>query len=131
MNSLTNSPINFCTAGRALPVVAAITLLLASLSAHANDDAAMDACIRTFVAATLPKEQPIRVEKSGPPPRALGAPSREYRIVLTARGTDTGKQIAKATCTVDHDRAVMAMNGKLTRIRTGDAVVRTAETAAR
>lgn len=97
--------------------IAAITLLAAPLGARADDAATMDACIQTFVAASLPKDQPLRILKSGPAPRALG---REYKILLTATGTTTGKQLAKATCTVDHDRAVMAMNGKLIKVRPAD-----------
>jgi hypothetical protein len=107
--------------------IAAITLLTAPLAASADDAATMDACIQTFVAASLPKDQPVRIFKSGPTPRALG---REYKIVLTATGTSSGKQLAKATCTVDRDRAVMAMNGKLIRVRTADAAVPAAEQSA-
>ena len=99
---------------RLAPAIAALMLLAAPLGAHADDEATMDACIQTFVAASLAKDQPIRVLKSGPVPRALG---RQYKIVLTATGTNSGKQLAKATCTVDRDRTVMAMNGKLIRIR--------------
>ena len=121
---------NSFPAGRVLPVIAALALLTASLAARADDDATMDACIEAFVAASLPKDQPIRVVRSGPPPRALGAPGRKYRIVLTATGTSSGRQFAKATCTVERDRAVMAMNGKLVMIRSADAVVGTAEKAA-
>jgi hypothetical protein len=127
---LINRSVNFFAAGRALHVIVATALLTASLAARAADDARMDACIEAFVAASLPKDQPIRVLKSGPSPRALGAPSRGYQIVLTATGTSTGKRFARATCTVGRDGAVMAMNGKLIRIRTADAVVSAAEKAA-
>jgi hypothetical protein len=110
--------------------VAAMTLLTAPLAASADDAATMDACIQTFVASSLPKDQPVRILKSGPTPRALGAPGREYKIVLTATGTSTGKQLAKATCTVDRNRAVMAMNGKRIKVRTADTEVRAAEQSA-
>jgi hypothetical protein len=104
---------------RLAPAIAALTLLAAPLGARARDDATMDACIQTFVAASLSKDQPVRIVKSGPAPRTLGP---EYKIVLTATGTSSGKQLAKATCTVDRNRAVMAMNGKLISIRSADAV---------
>jgi hypothetical protein len=117
-------------ANRHALAIAAMTLLTAPLAASADDAATMDACIQTFVAASLPKGQPVRILTSGPTPRALGAPGREYKIVLTATGTSTGKQLAKATCTVDRNRAVMAMNGKLVRVRTADAVVPAAEQSA-
>ena len=109
---------------RLAQTIAAMTLMTAPLAASADDAATMDACIQTFVAASLPKNQPVRILTSGPAPRALGG---EYKIVLTATGTSTGKQLAKATCTVERGRAVMAMNGKLIRVRTADAAVPAAE----
>jgi hypothetical protein len=112
---------------RLAPAIAAMTLVTAPLTASADDAATMDACIQTFVAASLPKDQPVRILTSGPTPRALG---RDYKIILTATGTTSGKQLAKATCTVDRGRAVMAMNGKLVRVRTADAAVPAAEQSA-
>ena len=105
---------------RLVPAIAALTLLAVPLGALADGEATMDACIQTFVAASLAKGQPIRILESGPAPRSLG---RGYRIVLTATGTNSGKQLAKATCTVDRDRAVIAMNGKLIKVRSSEAGV--------
>jgi hypothetical protein len=112
---------------RLAPAIAALLLLATPLGARADDEATMDACIQTFVAAGLSKDQPIRILKSGPTPRALG---RDYKIILTATGTSSGKQLAKATCSVDRGRAVMAMNGKLVRVRTAGAAVPAAEQSA-
>jgi len=111
---------------RLAPAIAALALFAAP-GARADDEATMDACIQAFVAAGLSKDQPIRILKSGPTPRTLGP---AYKIVLTATGTNSGKQLAKATCTVERDRAVMAMNGKLVKVRTADAVVTAAEQSA-
>ncbi len=60
--------------------IAAITLLTAPLAASADDAATMDACIQTFVAASLPKDQPVRIFKWTDAARArAGIQDRSHR----------------------------------------------------
>ena len=77
-----------------------------------NYDAAMDTCIDAFVASSLPKEQPIKVRKRELVGSPLGIHSRAYKVVLSAKGTDSGKYLARGTCIVDRSGRVVALNGK-------------------
>jgi hypothetical protein len=94
--------------------IAAVTLLAAmpfASQAH-NYDAAMDSCISAFVSANLPKEQPVKVRKEETANSPLNIHSRGYKIVVSAKGVESGKYLARGTCTVDRSGAVIALNGK-------------------
>lgn len=99
--------------------IAAATSLLA-VSAHADSPAAraeraMDDCVAAFVAAKLPKEQPLRIEKQGYVASPLDAQQRAYKIVVTATGAHSGKRLARSTCLVDRNGTLIAINGKRVR----------------
>lgn len=94
--------------------LAAATLALAApfaTQAH-NYDAAMDSCINAFVASSLPKEQPVKIKKEDTVSSPLSIHSRGYKIVVSAKGVESGKYLARGTCTVDRSGAVIALNGK-------------------
>ena len=51
-----------------LAVATTLALLGSPLASRADaEDQAMDACVQAFVAATLPKEQPVVVDKQNSP----------------------------------------------------------------
>lgn len=99
----------------ALSITATTSLL--AVSAHADtpaarSDRAMDTCIAAFIAANLPKEQPVRVLKEDSVASPLDTHNREYKIVLKATGAESGKRLARGVCIVDRSGTVIAMNGK-------------------
>lgn len=95
--------------------IAAATMLLAApftTQASAADDAAMDACISAFVAANLPKEQPVTVRKEEIAASPISIHARAYKIVVSAKGVESGKYVARGTCIVNRDGEVVALDGK-------------------
>ncbi|WP_116809958.1 hypothetical protein [Steroidobacter cummioxidans] len=98
---------------KSLSFAAATCALAAPLASQAhNDDAAMDSCINAFVASSLPKEQPVRIKKDEGAINPLSIHARAYKIVVSAKGVESGKYIARGTCIVDRSGAVIALNGK-------------------
>jgi hypothetical protein len=97
-----------------LSIAAATLLLAAPLTSQAdNHDAAMDSCINVIVAsANLPKEQRVTVRKEDAAATPLSVHARSYKIVVNAKGAESGKYFARGTCTVDRSGAVIALNGK-------------------
>jgi len=103
MNKLTKS----------LSIAAATVLLAAPFTSQAtSDDAAMDACINAFVAANLPKEQPVTVRKEEVAASPISVHARAYKIVVSATGVESGKRLARGTCLVNRHGEVVALNGK-------------------
>lgn len=98
---------------KSLSFAAATCALAAPFATQAhNDDAAMDSCINAFVASSLPKEQPVRIKKDEGTVTPLSIQARAYKIVVSAKGVESGKYIARGTCIVDRSGAVIALNGK-------------------
>lgn len=103
MNKLTKS----------LSIAAATMLLAAPFTSQAGtDDAAMDACINAFVAANLPKEQPVTVRKEEVAASPISIHARAYKIIVSATGVESGKRLARGTCLVNRAGQVVALNGK-------------------
>ena len=97
------------------PILAVATLALLGSPLASRADAveqAMDACVQAFVAANLPKEQRVVVDKQNFVSGPLDAHTRTYRVVLIATGTTSGRQIAKSTCVANRDGEVIALNGR-------------------
>ena len=93
--------------------VATLTLLASPLASRADAvEQAMDACVQAFVAASLPKGQRVVVDKQNIARGPLDAHPRTYRLVLTATGTTSGRQIAKSTCVANRAGEVIALNGR-------------------
>jgi hypothetical protein len=97
------------------PILAVMILALFGASLASRADAleqATDACVQAFVAAHLPKEQPVVVDKENFWTGPLDARSRTYRIELTATGKISGRQFAKGVCIASHSGEVIALNGR-------------------
>ena len=104
----------FSTLSKSLSIAAATLLLAAPLTGQAhNDEAAMDSCISAVVAtAKLPKEQRVTVRKEDTAASPLSVHTRNYKIVVSAKGAESGKYFARGTCIVDRNGTVVALNGK-------------------
>jgi hypothetical protein len=101
------------TLSKSFAIAAATIAFAAPFAAQAHDyDAAMDSCINAFVASSLPKEQPVKIKKEGDVHSPLSIHSRAYKIVVSAKGVESGKYVARGTCIVDRSGAVIALNGK-------------------
>jgi hypothetical protein len=104
---------NLHRASRATLAVATLALLGTPLASRADAaDQAMDACVQAFVAANLPKEQRVVVDKLNSAIGPMDAQSRKYKIVLKATGSTSGREIAKGVCIANRDGEVIALNGK-------------------
>ncbi len=98
---------------QSISLAAATLALAAPFATQAHDyDAAMDSCISAFVASSLPKEQPVKVKKTDAVSGPLSMHSRAYKIVVSAKGVESGKYFARGTCIVDRNGSVVALNGK-------------------
>lgn len=98
---------------RHILAVATLALLASPLVSRADAEAqAMDACVQAFVAANLPKEQPVIVDKEHSVTGPLDAQTRTYRIVLIATGKTSGRQIAKNVCVANRAGEVIALDGR-------------------
>jgi hypothetical protein len=108
MNKFTTARI-----ARSFIIAAGTVMLTAPLASQAdNSDAAMDSCIKAFVSANLPKQQPITVRKDDGVASPISIHARAYKIVVTAKGLESGKYLARGTCIVDRSGSVIALNGK-------------------
>jgi hypothetical protein len=104
---------NLHRASRATLAVATLALLGSPLASRADAvEQAMDACVQAFVAASLPKEQRVVVDKLNSAIGPMDAQSRKYRIVLKATGSTSGREIAKGVCVANRDGEVIALNGR-------------------
>jgi hypothetical protein len=104
----------YATTRIAKTLALAAMMLAAPLASQAStaDDEAMNACINAFVAANLPKEQRVRVQKEDVPASPISVHARTYKIVLSATGAISGKNYSRGTCIVDRDGAVLTLNGR-------------------
>jgi hypothetical protein len=98
---------------KSILAVTTLALLGSPLASYADAaDQALDACVQAFVAAKLPKGQPVVVDKRNSASGPLDIQTRTYRIVLTATGTSSGRQVAKSTCVANRAGQVIALNGR-------------------
>jgi hypothetical protein len=88
-------------------------VLALPLASHAGGlDQAIDTCVQAFVARTLPKEQPIVVEKRASKNQAVDSRTGTYRIALTATGKTSGREYSQGMCVVDRKGEIIAFDGK-------------------
>jgi hypothetical protein len=98
---------------RSASLALATLALGAPLAGHATTQGdAVDSCISAFVAANLPKEQPVTVRKKNAGLTPIEIHSRAYKIKLSARGVRSGKYLARGTCIVDREGQVISLDGK-------------------
>lgn len=107
------SKFNAARLAKSLSIAVAAGALAAPFATQAhNYAAAMDSCINAFVAASLPKEQPVTIRKERTAASPISIHARAYRIVVSAKGVESGKYLARGTCIVDRSGEVVALNGK-------------------
>jgi hypothetical protein len=97
---------------RTRTLVISALLLAAPVLSHASQDTAMNACVKAFVSTNLEKERPFTVRTQDSVETPVDRYASAYRISLTATGKHSRKQVAKATCLVDRNGVVLALNGK-------------------
>ncbi len=98
---------------RRMLIATTLGVLALPLASRAGGlDQAMDTCVQAFVAQSLPKEQPIVIEKRSSRNQALDSRTRTYRIALTATGRTSGREFAQGVCVVDRKGEIIALNGK-------------------
>jgi hypothetical protein len=95
-------------------VTASLPLFAAPAISHADAAAAMNACVNAFASANLPKEQKVRLKTLSPDRSPWDVHARYYRITLSAKGAESGKEIATGSCIMKFDGTVVAVNGKTT-----------------
>jgi hypothetical protein len=105
-------PADLRRASRHILAVATLALLGSPLASRADvAEQAMDACVQAFIAAHLPKEQPVVIDKRNVA-NLRPDTHRNYRVELIATGRTSGRQIAKGSCVANRDGEVIALNGK-------------------
>ena len=100
------------TARKLFLISASLPLFAAPAASFADEAAAMNACVNAFVGTGLPKEQKVRVKMLDPARSPIDIPARTYTVRLATRVAQSGKQLASATCVVERDGTVIALNGK-------------------
>jgi hypothetical protein len=98
---------------KSLSIAAATLMLAAPVASQAHDyDAAMDSCIKAFVASNVPQGHKVTVRKEEVAASPISIHARGYKIIVSAKGAESGKYLARGTCVVDRSGAVIALNGK-------------------
>lgn len=98
---------------KSISIATATLLLAAPFAGQAHDyNQAMDSCISAFVASSTIKEHPLTVRKEDTAITPIGTHARSYKIVISAKGVESGKYLARGSCTVNRKGAVIALNGK-------------------
>lgn len=96
--------------------VAIATMPVAS-EAKSGPDAAVDACVKSFVTTYLPDRtvRPFKSSATTPSPLSFFYwGSRDYTVQLTAHGVDSGKVIAEARCVASRNGIVVVLDTPLT-----------------
>lgn len=91
----------------------AALVLAAPVASFADtaSNAAMDACLQSFLASDVAKDRKVTVRKNlDSIPRPLELASL-FRIELVAKGRDSGKQIARVVCHANQKGTIVAVNG--------------------
>lgn len=98
---------------KSLSIAAATLMMAAPVASQAhNYDAAMDSCIKAFVSSNVPQGHKVTVRKEEVAASPISIHARGYKIIVSAKGAESGKYLARGTCVVDRSGAVIALNGK-------------------
>ena len=105
LKTATLSTIATCIAFAAVPMTS---------EAKSSPNAAVDACVKSFIQTYLPDRA---VRQVATPPAAIPSPlslfaSREYLVVLSARGADSGELIAEARCVANRNGIVVVLDSQ-------------------
>ena len=90
----------------------ASSLLCVAGVSHAGTTQAVEACVKAFVAAKIPAEYPVSIDKNSITAMPADLMARSYRVALTATGATTGKAFATTTCHVSRDGTIIALEGR-------------------
>ena len=102
--------------GKGILCVAALAGLFATMGASASRSDGMDTCVQAFAAQELPQGHPVKLVKRERRGMYMSLePSKE--IVLKAKGKRTGKSYGSATCFIDRDGGLLAMEVEGSRIQ--------------
>jgi hypothetical protein len=83
----------------------------------ADDTAALNTCIKTFVDKNVTKGQPVRVRTLPKVMPSLTPQAGPSEFVITAKYSASGRMLAKRYCTVDAKGTVIAMSDSPTAIK--------------
>lgn len=95
-----------------LAVAALVLAAPVSGFAATASNAALDACVQSFLATDIAKDRKVTVRKnteSSPRPIAL---SGLYQVEVIATGRQSGKQLARFVCVADSKGTIVAVNGR-------------------
>lgn len=92
-----------------LLAASAAALFACTTTSQARDALAMDNCIRTFVAAHLPRDSKVEIVKHDTRPGSM-LKARGRKFTVSAKSKRTGKVYGTATCTTDRAGAVVALD---------------------
>jgi hypothetical protein len=111
---------------KTLMITALMPLFAAPMLTHAESksraDVSLDACVKAFVSTKFEKERRYEVVTTNASDFDPHASS--YRISLAATGKQSGKKLARATCTVDRTGVFLTTNGKTYALpSTGESTV--------
>jgi hypothetical protein len=102
--------------GKGILCAAALAGLFAAAAASASRSEGMDSCIQAFVAQEVPQGHPVKLVKHER--RDLYWNHQlSNKIVVKTKGKRTGKSYGSATCFVDRDGGLLAMQVEGSRIR--------------
>jgi hypothetical protein len=124
-----NTRFTFNRVAKSSLCVLSLALAAAPLATHAAPADGLDACVKAFVATSLPKEQPITVRKETLSVSPLDTLAGTYKVTLVATGATSGKRFAKGTCVISRSGEVVTLNGRSVQTQVAQAGV--AKTAAR
>ena len=92
-------------------MIASSLLCVAGVS-HAGSTQAIEACVKAFVAAKIPAEHPVNIDKSSIAAVPADLMAQSYLVSLKATGATTGKAFASTTCHVSKDGTIIALEGR-------------------
>lgn len=97
------SAVAACVAMAAMPVTS---------EAKASGNAAVDACVKSFVATYLPGRtvRPVKYISPAPGPIALYWAPRDFTVLLSAHGVDSGELVAEARCVASRAGTVIVLD---------------------
>jgi hypothetical protein len=88
--------------------VAALIVLGLPVASHADEQQAVNTCIRTFVNKVVPEGHPVEVQQESIrlPRYKVG---EKRKIYLVAQGAESGKRYGRASCEVNAQGSLVAM----------------------
>jgi hypothetical protein len=98
-------------------ILALVALTALPFASHSRPgDAAVDACVKSFVDTYLPGHPVRQVKKLAPPASPLDAfyAPRQYTIAMSAHGARSGELFAQARCVASRHGLVLVLDSPAT-----------------